>query len=1085
MLFCKFFLFSAETIPIPIRMRLANTLFFALLACTFLSAQNSSGTTLLRYPALNADGSQIAFSYQGDIWVSAAEGGAARRLTIHESYESHPQWSLDDEQLLFQSNRYGNDDIFVVSASGGRPERLTYHSTGDRSARWGEDGNIFFTTRRVYAQVEREQEIWQINQSGGTPQRAMDALGLMPAPSPDGRYIAFIQGNCRPEREAYQGPANRQVWVYDTQEDEYRQITQFEGQDIYPDWGPDNTLYFLSARKHKRYNLYRVDVDTPNAKPEALTNFKDEGIRYFDVSADGKQAILEYGTQLWLMETKPNAKPKAVNVSVTGDYRFDPVERKSYSDNLSNYALSPDNKHIALNIRGELFVMPADKDQKRSARQTKRPANDQEPSWLNDSTLLFLSDRAGNYDLYLLRSADEDEPSLYRTFKRQTTALTKTPEDEMGFALSPDRKRIAIQRGRGQLIVADIDENGSLSNEKVLHDGWATPSGMSWSPDGQWLAYSMPDLNFNREIYIHAADGSKDPVNVSLHPRSDGSPVWSADGSKLGFLSDRNNGDRDVWFVWLKRADWEKTNRDWEELETLEEDKKDKKDTTELVVQIDFDDIHERLEQVTRMPGNEGDLAISEDGETFYFSTNNGGRASGSATTNFHSIKWDGSDLKTLLEDKSIGNLQWGDKGKQLYFQSRGRLSRLDVGKGKTESLAFQAEMEINHEAERKQVFHETWRALDQGFYDPQFHGRDWAALRDKYEPRALAASTTQDFRDMVNEMLGQLDASHMGLYGSDPEETQRDRTGLLGVEVKPADEGFEITYVLPESPADRTDSKLELGERITAINGQALNAGDNIYELLQGTADERTLLNVIGKDGSEREVVIRPESSLSRERYEAWVDMRKDLTERYSNGRLGYIHIQGMNWPSFERFERELMASGLGKDGIVIDVRFNGGGWTTDMLMTVLNVRQHAYTIPRGAAESLDKQHTQFRENYPYGERLPLSALTKPSIALCNENSYSNAEIFSHAYKTLDLGTLVGQPTFGAVISTGGQRLMDGSFVRMPFRAWYVKATGENMEHGPAVPDILVKQPPASKAQGEDPQLKAAVEQLLKEMER
>jgi len=713
------------------------------------------------------------------------------------------------------------------------------------------------------------------------------------------------------------------------------------------------------------------------------------------------------------------------------------------------------------------------------------PANDQEPSWLNDSTLLFLSDRSGNYDLYLLKSTDEDEPSLYRTFKRQTIALTKTPEDEMNFTLSPDRKRIAIQRDRGQLIVADIDENGTLSNEQVLHDGWATPSGVSWSPDGQWLAYSMPDLNFNREIYIHAADGSKDPVNVSLHPRSDGSPVWSADGSKLGFLSDRNNGDRDVWFVWLKRADWEKTNRDWEELEAMEEDKKEKNDSTELVVQIDFGDIHERLEQVTRMPGNEGDLAISEDGETFYFSTNNGGRGSGSATTNFHSVKWDGSDLKTLLEDKSIGNLHWGDKGKQLYFQSRGRLSRLDVGKGKAESLSFQAEMEINHEAERKQVFHETWRALNQGFYDPQFHGRDWEALRDKYEPRALAASTTQDFRDMVNEMLGQLDASHMGLYGSDPEETQRDRTGLLGVEVKPAEEGFEITYVLPESPADRTDSKLEVGERIVGVNGQLFDDSENFYAPLQGTAEERTLLSVKDADGNEREVVIRPARSLSRARYEAWVDMREELTERYSNGRLGYIHIQGMNWSSFERFERELMASGLGKDGIVIDVRYNGGGWTTDMLMTVLNVRQHAYTIPRGAAENLNAQHKNFRENYPYGERLPLSALTKPSIALCNENSYSNAEIFSHAYKTLDLGTLVGQPTFGAVISTGGQRLMDGSFVRMPFRAWYVKATGENMEHGPAVPDIIVEHPPASKAQGEDPQLKAAVEQLLKEMER
>jgi C-terminal processing protease CtpA/Prc len=216
---------------------------------------------------------------------------------------------------------------------------------------------------------------------------------------------------------------------------------------------------------------------------------------------------------------------------------------------------------------------------------------------------------------------------------------------------------------------------------------------------------------------------------------------------------------------------------------------------------------------------------------------------------------------------------------------------------------------------------------------------------------------------------------------------------------------------------------------------------------------------------------------------YEDWVKERKALTEKYSNGQLGYIHIQGMNWPSFERFQRELTASGLGKKGIVIDVRFNGGGWTTDMLMAVLNVKQHSYTVPRGAADNLEKENKSFKEHYPYGERLPFPALTKPSIALCNQNSYSNAEIFSHAYKALDLGTLVGQPTFGAVISTGGYGLMDGSYIRMPFRAWYVKESGLNMEHGPAIPDILVENAPDSKAKGEDEQLKRAVDELLKQI--
>jgi C-terminal processing protease CtpA/Prc len=242
-------------------------------------------------------------------------------------------------------------------------------------------------------------------------------------------------------------------------------------------------------------------------------------------------------------------------------------------------------------------------------------------------------------------------------------------------------------------------------------------------------------------------------------------------------------------------------------------------------------------------------------------------------------------------------------------------------------------------------------------------------------------------------------------------------------------------------------------------------------------------LVGYMDDEGTAKETVIWPVESLSDERYEYWVDSRKELTEKHSDGRLGYIHVRGMNWTSFERFVREMMASGYGKEGLVIDVRYNGGGWSTDYLMAVLNTRQHAYTVPRGAASNLEEEHLNFREFYPFGDRLPLSSWTKTSIALCNERSYSNAEIFAHAYQSLGIGTLVGIPTFGAVISTGSWDLVDGSSVRMPRRAWYVKKTDKNMELGPAVPDIIVDNPPAYKARGIDPQLERAVQELLSQI--
>ncbi len=1056
------------------------------LCCGALTpARAQEGLTLLRHPALNQDGTRLAFSYQGDIWTVPSAGGSARRLTIHEAYDAEPAWSPDDRHLAFQSDRFGNDDVFVMTADGGRPQRLTWHSTGDDAPTWSPDGRVLFTTRRAFAQVERLPEVYAVPMQGGTPSRLLDAVGDHPAVSPDGRFIAFERGSCRITREAYRGPANRDLWLFDTENGTYLRLTDFDGQDVYPDWGDSRTLYYLSAA-NGRYNLHVLrlgDDGRPLGPPTALTTFADEGIRAFDVSGDGSTVVLDRMTDFYRMPAD-GGTPEQVAVSVTEDYRFDPVEQKTFTDSATEYAVSPDGKYVAFVVRGEVFLTENDPDKNRTVRLTHHPYRDQEVNWLNDSTLVFLSDRDGENDIFLLRSADPGESNLFRSLRHEVVPVTRTGAGEHSLTVAPDGRHVAFRQGRGRLVTAEMTPDGRLANEKVLRDGWATATDLAWSPDSRWLAYALSDLDFNEEVYIHTADGSRPPVAVSLHPRSDNTPVWSPDGTKLGFLSTRNNGDADVWFVWLRKADWEKTRQDWEEEAPTDPAEKDE---VPVSVAIDFDDIHERLVQVTRLPGNETDVQISKDGETFFFVTNGGGRQGAVGERDLKKVKWDGSEAKTLVADvPGPSQVRLGGKGKHLYLlRSGGHLARVDVESGKQETLAFRAAMRINYPEERKQIFAEAWRTLNEGFYDPGFHGRDWTALKDTYYPRALAASTTQDFRDVFNEMLGQLDASHMGLRGPDREETQQDRTGLLGVEVVPHPKGVRVTHVVPGTPADRTRSKLNVGDVITAVDGVPVTAGTSFYALLVDKADTRVVLDVTDARGQARTVIIRPTGSIREALYEEWVKERRRLTDAYSGGRLGYIHIQGMNWPSFERFERELTASGQGKDGLVIDVRFNGGGWTTDMLMTVLTVRQHSYTVPRGAAADLDREHERFRTHYPFGERLPLSAWNKPSVALCNHNSYSNAEIFSHAYKTLGIGTLVGEPTFGAVISTGGQGLIDGSFVRLPYRAWYVKATDENMEHGPAVPDVLVDNAPDSKARGEDPQLRKAVEVLLGQIDK
>jgi C-terminal processing protease CtpA/Prc/Tol biopolymer transport system component len=835
-----------------------------------------------------------------------------------------------------------------------------------------------------------------------------------------------------------------------------------------------------------------------------LTNYKDHSIRYFSLSSNASSIVFEREKNIYITKTS-KIDPQKVDVHINADDRFDPTENKTFSSNATEYAVSPNGKLLAFSVRGEVFVKEVDKDKSRSVNLSDSPYRDIDVAWLSDTTLIFSSDRNdNNYEFYLVKSSDVKQPNIFKSLKHEILRLTKTNGDESNPVISGDGKKIAYTRGtdKKQFVVADIAADGNLSNEKILIDSWASPNGVTWSPDNKWLAYSIDDLYYNTDIFIHAADNSSKPVNVSMHPRDDSQPFWSADGSKLGFISARNNRSSDVWFVWLKKDDWEKTKSDWDEKEPVKEptstpaaaapskDAKDdkpkdatkKEESKVKPIKIDFENIHERIVQVTNFPGDESNIAISKDGETFFYVAS----SSTAKGRDLYSIKWDGKDLKEITKGGSNpGNIIMDKEGKYLYFTKMGgSITRLDIKADKQEALPYSAKMKIDYPAERSQVFEEAWRAIRDGFYDPQFHGKDWNALHDKYKELCIIASTGNDLRDMFNNMLGELNSSHMGFTAADRTETQRDATGLLGVELVPTNEGMKVIRIIPNSPADKSSSKLFVDDVITAVEGTPYSHDKNFFELLNTKPDEKILLNVKGKDGKEREVVIRPTTSLRQLMYQEWVEQRKKLVEKYSFGRLGYIHIQGMDFPSFEVFERELTAAGYGKEGLLVDVRYNGGGSTTDYLMTVLNYKQHAYTIPRGASDNLEKDKLKFRDYYPIGERLVFAAWTKPSIALCNEGSYSNAEIFSHAFKTLGIGKLIGIPTNGSVISTGGKGLIDGSFVRLPGRGWFVKATNKNEELGPAVPDIIVNNSVDWIARNVDEQLKIACDELLKEID-
>lgn len=1043
----------------------------------------SHSQQIFRYPTISPDGTFISYSLQGDIWVTNLDEVKPRRLTIHEGYESNPVFNPEGDAIAFSSDRYGNNDIFTVPVAGGDVKRLTWRSSGDMLSDWM-NGSLIFITERDYNAVEWDSEIYMADEEGGTPYRITDAFGEFASLSPDGKWLAFVRGSCRVAREAYRGSANLDIWLTNMETGEFVQLTTFDGNDYMPRWQNENTLWYISSESG-RYNINRLSLNSDGSAgdKEQITNEREFGVLHFDVSDNGDLIYTSGGR---LVYRSSDGTQEHLELMHTGDYRFDPVEALSKSSDLTEFAVTSDGTYSALGIHGEVFVTENDAEKSKTRNISEHGFRDRDVAWLNDSTLVFTSDRGGNYDLYAAYSTDSNKPMLLETLKHDVRQLSDSEADESDPVISPDGTRITYVSG-SEFILADIDEEGNLSNQMVLHDEWWNlPEDVTWSPDSKWFAYNQQDLYFNSEIFIRSADGSGDPVNVSMHPKGDYMPHWSHDGKKLAFVSERNNQDYDIWFAWLSEDDWDKTQNDLEEGLYFEPTRKtdsengDSEEEEKIIeVEIDLEGIHNRLMQVTRASGNEFSPVFDENGEYIYFA----GSTVEDNQSELYKVKWDGTELEQVTSNKaSPDDIMITEDGKSIFYISNGRLEKMSSSGNGSEVVAFRAEMERDFEQEKEQMFNEAWNILNQGFYDPNFHGQDFRELRKTYEPLAMAATTITDFRFMFNLMLGQLNASHMGMYGDDRAETQEIKTGLLGIEVQPVDDGVEVLHVIPNGPADREHSKLFAGDRITHVNGKEITSGVNFYRYFNNTAEKQILLN-INRDGEKVEVVIRPASTLSDLLYEQWTEERRELTEEYSDGRLGYIHIRGMNMPSFEQFERELMASGYGKEGILIDVRYNGGGWTTDYLMTVLNVRQHAYTIPRGASENPSENKREFRDYYPFSERLPLSAWTKPSIALANESSYSNAEIFSHAYKNLGIGSLVGVETFGAVISTGGARLIDGSLIRLPFRGWYVKNTDQNMDFSGAEPDYEVHNAPDYRT-GEDTQLKKAVDVLLEQID-
>lgn len=995
-----------------------------------------------RAPDISPDGTQVVFSYLGDLWVVETIGGIARPVTMHESHDTNPVFSPDGRSIAFSSNRFGSYDVFVVSTLGGKPRRLTDDSATDIVTGWSPDGkNVLFSSTRS-TEFPTSFELYSVSLEGGRVQRISVHEGKEGVFSPKGDRIAYVRGPGTWYRKGYRGSSNDDIWICNADGTNNQQFTSSDCQDTSPMWSPDGQhLYYVSEHFGAPANIVRQEANS-KAKPQLVTFHKDDGVRRARISANGEWIVYECGTDLWVVSTKEGYSPRKLAIEVHADDKANTERTITYTTGASEFAVSADEKHVAFSVHGELFLMPMAGG--KATRLTNSPAFDHNIAWSPDSKkIIFASDRNGHEDLYLLEPDDKENPELVKAHTFKTTQLTNTADAEIGVSFAPDGKRVAFIRA-GQLWTMNPDgtDQKTVVSEVQVVD-------YEWSPDSQWFAYARIDGSFASEVYLIPAKGGESK-NVTRYATYNAGITWSGSTRKLdkiAFLSHRRNNTSMVVLSLQKPA---------------APGAADSKD-------IDWDDIHLRVTQPASIPAEEG--AISPDGTKVAF------RSISSGSDDLWVASTSGGRLTRITHTNARPQqIQWSkNSADTIYFRDgtgQLRIARAGSFGGDAAPVAFRAKMTVRRDEEFSEMFEQSWRALREHFYDSKFHGIDWYTIRDKYRPVVKHCAMKEDLYALVSLMMGELNASHLGIQGftQSPEETTAD-LGLIFDE-RYRGPGLKIAEVLKHGPADKRGIVLKPGDIIGAIDRVELTDKISVSRLLNDKSGETVTLTVTSNPSADikdpkvwRKVEIQAtsRSQISNLMYERWVEANAKRVAELSKGKYGYIHIPSMDEAGLDRFVRSLYSDNFDKEAIVLDVRYNGGGFTHDQVLNYLG----------------GKQHTLFRQR-DGGEGWVLRSYdrkwSKPLVLLINNRSYSDAEIFPNAFRTLGLGKLVGQPTGGFVIGTSSIRLIDGSQFRVP-RTGVFTLGGVNMEKQGVVPDVVVEPHPDQLAKGLDTQLDKAVE--------
>ena len=1021
------------------------------------AAPSGEGARLLRFPATNS--SEVVFSYAGDLWTVPIQGGQARRLTSHVGYEMLARYSPDGKTIAFTGEYDGNREVYSIPATGGEPVRLTYTATngrddlGDRMGpnnmvlTWSPDGKKIVFRNRTGDGFEGL--LWTIGPEGGMPQQIPLPEGGWCSYSPDGSQLAYnrVMREFRTWKY-YRGGMADDIWIYNPRKGKVTNITQNDAQDIFPMWVGEE-IYFASDRD-MTMNLFVYNIRT--GATEKVTNFKEYDVKF--PSTDGKTIVFENGG--WLYKLNPATKEYnkiPVTLSADGVYGR-PEFRTLKAADITAVSGAPDGSRVVVTARGEVFDVPVGKGVTRNLTRSSN-SNDRGAAWSPDGKwIAWIGDATGETELY-----------LYDVKAGETRQLTDGSDTYIrALQWAPDSKHIYYTDRKNRFVKVSPADG---KRRTVMECPEAEFRGVDISPDSQWLAYTRPAANEMGIVYLrNIATGKEYPVTERWY--NSGSPSFSADGKYLLFTSDRDLSPQ------YSRIEWNYSFQDMSGayLALLSSKTPSPLIASDPSVSIEKADAKDKKEESA--PGIEPEgigeriIKLPVKGRSFYCNEGKLWYLGRGGTRVF--------DFKSGEDSECCDASMWPVKGtKKAIFRKGGKVYVAGIGPKvslKEKADLSQLSTTIDFSQEWAQLYDEVWRAFRDGYYLENMHGRDWKAVKAKYEVLLPYALTRLDVNYILGEMISEVASGHCYVTPGDYPKPERIPMGLLGAEFSKVEGGFRIDKILegatyrPElrSPLTEPGLGVKEGDVITAIDGISLKDVDNIYKLLIGKADVLTELTVGG-----RKVVVKPIADEGPLYHYAWVLKNIRTVEKLSGGRVGYIYIPDMGPEGLSEWARYYYPQ-LDKEALIIDDRANGGGNISPMIIERLQRKAYRLTMRRGSSMV---------------GTIPEGTHTGPKVLLINKYSASDGDLFPWSFKANNLGTVIGTRTWGGIVGISGPLpYVDGTDVRVPFFTNYDAATGQWIVENHGVdPDILIDNDPVKEFAGTDEQLEKAVEVALKQL--